>query len=320
MGVEQSGTRGTPRADLGAAFMEYVDQQPLLIGTKVAPILRVQEKKASFAAITRECLTRDVETKRKPNGKYNREGIITEDIDYSCEEHGLEGALDDGQRRLYEKDFDAELVTTQQIANLLLLVQERRWASALFDTSVFTGAALYTDVSGAPWDAVGSDAIGQVKAGREKVRQNCGLEPTDLIISKTNLDRLTANTAIRAAIQYVARITEAEIINALADILGVKRIRVGQAIRNTANKGKTFAGADVWSDDYALLAVVAEDAQNLSQPGIAKTVLWIEDSPENVMVEEYRDESARSDIFRVRNQVDEKVIDPYFGHLLKVDV
>ena len=319
MGIQNSGTRSTPRLDLGAAVMEFIDQQKTFIGLQVAPIFKSPLKKAIFNAITRECLTKDVDTKRAMRGNYNREGIITEEKSFDCEEHGLEGALDDGERKLYANDFDGELVTTQQIMGLLLLAQEKRHAANLLNTTTFAGSALYTDVSGTPWDAVGSDAIGQVKAGREKVRQNCGIDVVSLICSKTNIDRLLLNTAIKAAIAGVKVVTEAEILAQLAAILGVESIFTGKAIRNTANKGKAFSGADVWSDDYALLAVVAKNAENLQEPAIARTILWTEDSPENTVVEQYREESKKSDIFRVRHHVDELIIDPYFGHMLKVD-
>ena len=39
---------------------------------------------------------------------------------------------------------------------------------------------------------------------------------------------------------------------------------------------------------------------------------------EGETVEQYRDDASRSDIFRVRQHVDEIVIDPYFAHLMKV--
>jgi len=137
-------------------------------------------------------------------------------------------------------------------------------------------------------------------------------------MSKANIDRLLANTGIKGAIQYVARLTEAEILNALADILGVKKIVVGKGIYNSAKEGKPFQGADIWSDDYCLVAVVGE-GQRLSDPSTGRTFLWTADSPENATVEEYRDNPARSDIFRVRQHVHEMIIDPYFAHLMKVD-
>ena len=67
-----------------------------------------------------------------------------------------------------------------------------------------------------------------------------------------------------------------------------------------------------------LLAISAQDGQDPTQPSLGRTFLWANDSPENVMVEQYRDESIRSDVFRSRQHTDELLLDKYFGHLLKV--
>ena len=138
-----------------------------------------------------------------------------------------------------------------------------------------------------------------------------------LIFSKANLDRLLNNSVIKDCIKYVARLTEAEILNALADVLGVKNILVGRGIYNTAKEGKTFINGDIWNASYAMVAVIG-DANRLSDPSVGRTFLWSSDSPENATVEQYRDDASRSDIFRVRQHVDEIVIDPYFAHLMKV--
>lgn len=319
MGVDYSGTHAKPRLELGVAIMEYIEQAKEFIGAIALPIFKTKKKESSFSAITRESITRDADTKRAPRSAYNRDGFQVKDLSYKCEEQGLEGALDDSEREMYASDFDAELVTTQITARRLMQSQEKRVSALLFNTGTWTGSALYTNNQASPWDAVGSDAIGQVRAAREKVRANCGIEPNALICSKVNIDRLMANTGIKDAIKYVARLTEAEILNALADILGVKKILVAKAIYNSAKEGQTFVSADIWSDDYAMVAVVADDAQNLALPSVGRTFLWMSDSPDNATVESYRDEGHRSDIFRVRQNVAEKVIDKYFAHLMKVD-
>ncbi len=318
MGIDQSGVRTTPRLDLGVAVMEFMEQRAGLIGASVLPVFGTKKRDAIFNAITRESLTRDLHTKRAMRGKYNREGIETAEISYKCEEHGLEGALDDGERALYASDFDAELVTVQAITGLLLLAQEKRIAAALFNTTTWTGATLYTDNSGTPWSTAGTDIVAQVLAGKEKVRQLTGMKPNALIMSETNRNRCIQNSDIKTRIQYTARLTEAEIMNALADIFGVRRVFVGGAIRNTANKGKTFSGSDIWDPKYAMLAVVAEDSQNLAQPAVGRSMLWTEDSPDNALVEQYRENQIKSDVFRVRHSVDELVIDASFAHLMKV--
>jgi len=315
---EYQGTRAIPRLELGEAALEFIQAQDEFIGTKVLPIFPTKKKASIFPAITRESITRDADTKRAPRGNYNRDSFQAKDRQYACEEHGLEGPLDDSEREMYASDFDAELTTVQIVTRRVLQAQEKRIAAAVFDTTTFSGSDLFTDYSAEPWDNASSDVIAQVREVREKVRKNCGMDPGTLVMSKANIDRLLANSGIKGAIQYVARLTEAEILNALADILGVKNIVVGKGIYNSAKEGKAFKGADIWSDDYAMVAVIGE-GQRLSDPSMGRTFLWTADSPENATVEQYRDDAARSDIFRVRQHVDEIIIDPYFAHLMKVD-
>ncbi|HQQ66877.1 MAG TPA: hypothetical protein PLO55_12155 [Thermotogota bacterium] len=318
MGVEYSGTRATPRMDLGVAVMEYVEQENEFIGTQVLPIFRTQKQKSVFPAITRESITRDADTKRATRGNYNRDGFSAKDKSYNCQEHGLEGALDDSERAMYASDFDAELVTSKITTRRVLQAQEKRIADLLFDTGVFAGSALYTDHSANPWSDIATKVVKQVRDAKSKVRANCGIVPNALVLSSTNIERLKANSEIIDLIKYTARPTDAEVRTALADLFGIKYIFEGKAIRNTAKEGKPFVSGDIWSDLYALLGLVITDGQDLSQPGLGRTFLWVSDSPENAVVEQYRAEEIRSDIFRVRQHVDEMVIDPYFAHLLKI--
>ena len=315
---EYQGTRAIPRLELGEAALEFIAAQDEFIGSRVLPIFPTKKKAGIFPAITRESITRDADTKRAPRGNYNRDSFQAKDRQYGCEEHGLEGPLDDSEREMYATDFDAELTTVQIVTRRVLQAQEKRVAAKVFNTTTFSGTKLFTDFSAEPWDNASSDVIAQIREVREKVRKNCGMDPGTLLMSKANIDRLLANAGIKGAIQYVARLTEAEILNALADILGVKKILVGKGIYNTAKEGKPFQGADIWSDDYAMVAVIGE-GQRLADPSVGRTFLWTADSPENATVEQYRDNPARSDIFRVRQHVDEIVIDPYFAHLMKVD-
>jgi len=315
---EYQGTRAIPRLELGTAALEFIEAQDEFIGTKVLPIFGTKKKASIFPAITRESITREADTKRAPRGNYNRDSFQAKDRQYACEEHGLEGPLDDSEREMYATDFDAELTTVQIVTRRVLQAQERRIAAKVFDTGVFSGSKLFTDYSAEPWDNPSVDVVAQVRDAREKVRKNCGMDPGTLIMSKANIDRLLGNNNIKQAIQYVARVTEAEILNSIADILGVKKIMVGKGIYNTSKEGKAFQGADIWSDDFAMVAVIGE-GQSLSDPTMGRTFLWTADSPENATVEQYRDDAARSDIFRVRQHVDEIVIDPYFAHLMRVD-
>lgn len=319
MGVNWSGTRANPRLDLGAAVMEIMDSQEDFAGTKALPIFKTRLKESSYPAITRESIANDADLKRAKRSKYNRDGFEAEDKTFNCEEYGQEQPMDDSERRLYANDFAADLVATKIALGRVMRAQEKRINDLLLNTTTFTGASLYTDNSSAPWDTTSTDVLAQVSAAREKVRQNSGMRANALICGWSNVERLLLNDDLIAAIQPTRIPTWREKLAAIAAWLGVDHLIAGGAVRNSANQGIAFSGADIWNDDYVLVGRVVVNADDLSEPGLGRTFLWVEDSPENTVVEQYRDEEIRSDVFRVRQHVDEVLIDANFGHMLKVD-
>jgi len=316
-GVQQA-TYAVPRADLGTPFMEYELDEAELVGLQALALFPTQKKAATASVVTREGLLRVGDTKRAPGGAYNRDDILTEDMAYACEENGQEQKLDDGDRAMYASDFDAEEIMSMTALNRLLLAQEIRIAALLFNTGTWSGAPLTTTVSTA-WGTVASATpVEDVLAAKAKVRALTGLEPNALILSRTVYNNLLRTAAIRAEIKYVAVPTAENIRSALAALFDVRRLLVGGAVYNAAIEGQPFSGSDVWGSGYAMVARIAEAAAPLQVPCVGRTLLWTQDSPENVVVEQYRENQTRSDIFRVRQHTNEKVIDPSFAHLIDI--
>lgn len=318
-----SGTYAAPRLDLGVALWEFMLGRTNFIGagpagSAVLPIFATQKKSAAFSKITRDSILRSRNVKRAPRAAYSRDDFDAKDQSFSCEERGHEVPLDDVERSLYASDFDAENASARVAANVILLEQEKDVSAQIFNTSTWTGASLYTDVSAAPWATAASDVLAHIMAAKEKVRANTGMTANALIISKAVLEKgLKINTGIKSAIQYTAIPTEDAVVRALGGLLGLKYILVGDAVKNTAKEGQAFSGSDVWSATYAMIARVAE-SEDLSEPCLGRTFLWASDSPDNATVEEYREEQTRSWIYRCRQNVDEVVFDANFGHLLKI--
>jgi hypothetical protein len=317
VGIDQA-TYGVPRADLGVALQEYVDSLDKYIGTQILPITPVDVEGGTYSAVVRETLTARADTKRGDVSKYNRVGLKTEDVTFACVEHGLEGQVGQKQRRRYMNDFDAEMNVAKKIMYTLLREQEIRISTLLFDTAVWTGASLYLDVS-TDWDNVAATVIADVAAAKAKVFANTGMEANSLVISRNMYNNLLVNTQIVGRIQYAQVATETFVKNALANILGLEQILVGSGVYNTSPEGGTaYSGSPIWSDTYAMVAYVPADSDP-SMPSVGRTFLWTEDSPTNMVTESYEEQQTRSTVVRVRQNTNEKVIDPYFGFLLKID-
>lgn len=313
-------TYNAPRVGAGQAFMEaqFPGLQGMeLIADLVMPIFTSKVKAGKYPAITRESILATPDAKRGASGDYNRVDFESEDKDFTCEEFGLETRLGDDKRSLFASDFDAEMVSVEGVRGLLALAREIRAAGLMFNTSTWTGASLYTDYSSSgPWATAATDIIGQIVTARNASRALTGVDPDTLAIGPVNMANMIKNTGIRAAMGTNGVVTEATIRNNLAAVLGLRKLFVGRGVKNASKEGQAFSGSDVWAG-YALVCKTADNPQNLAEPCVARTLLWGEDSPDNPVIEQYREEQRRSDIYRVRHNLDEVVIDASFGHLLK---
>ena len=314
----QKSTHAVPRMDLGVAFHEFAMDNVRLIADAVLPTRGLRKKAATISVTKRKNL--DIPDVNHANGgTYGRVTLYMDDMSYSCVNRGLEAQVTDEDVENYVDDFDAELEKTAIIKIKMRLAREKRVKDLIFNTDTFTGTPLYTDYSSAPWDAAGSGIIKQVQTVREKVRLNCGLPPNALIISESSMINLMNNTEIKAKFPGATVITEEMLRSQMAAILGIRNLIVGQAVYNSADEGQDFTGSEIWPDDYAMVAVLGNESLPISEPQLGRTIVWDPYADSLEYVESYREEQTESEIIRVKNFTDEKVFDPYFGHLMKID-
>jgi len=309
-------TRSVPREDLGVAFHEYDPEADGFVSEIALPPIPVGKKAATMGVITRENLKRS-DSNHANGAAFNRVSLISEDKSYLCKDHGLEIPLTDEDRATYETDYDAEYESVQTITRKMFIEREIRVKDAMFNTTTFTGADLYTDVSGAPWDAAGSDAIGHIRAAINKVLANTGVRPDTMLIGLSTLENLCLNTALLARFPGVQILTREMIEHSIAAIVGLQNLIVGWAGYDSANEGQDYSGGTIWTDDYAL--IYKRHTGGRATPGLGRIVEWTGIQNGRDQVAQYREEQSESDIFRVRDFSYEWLFEPYFGHLLKID-
>jgi len=312
----QYASRGAERADLGEIFSQFNAVEEGFVTTQVLPVLELGKQAAAISVRMRENLKR-ADAKHSNGGAFNRINLNVEDLTYQTIDYGLEELITDTDRENYVTDFDADAEALANVRYHMFLEQEIRGATALFNGTTFTGAALYTDVSAAPWDAAGSDAIGHILAARDQIRANVGMYPTSMLIGAVTATNLLNNTAIRAAFSPTAVPTVALLMAQLGALVGIPELIVGEKVYDSALEGQDFSGSDIWSDDYALLFV--KQTLGPKSGGLGRTITWDRAVDGVVSVDMYRENQTASDVVRVRQFQQEKLFDPYYGHLLKVD-
>ena len=314
----------TLRPDLAQTLEEYdlaADRQNF-IGLQAMPVFDAEEQSGTFGVIPVEQLLKNVTTKRSPSSGYSRSSTDFTENSYATEERGHEEPVDDNDAKVYRHYFDAEVLAASRALDAVLRDLEKEIADLIFNTTTFTGADLYTDTS-VPWTThATAKPINDVGTAYEKVWSNCGLEPNALIMNRTRFrdlkfvdqikDSITASGAGDAA--KLSDIT----VQMLAQVFDIKYILVAGGSKNTAKEGQDAVISRIWSNDYVMVAHIAED-QDLRKPALGRTFHWDEDgSSINGTVEEYRDETIRSNIYRSRMQAKSKIIMVECGHLLKV--
>lgn len=328
MGIGYSGAYTAPRVDLGEAFDEYAFNLDWMIGMKLFAPLEVPRKEATFPKITRENRLRNENLRRGAAGDYNRTSFEAEDQTYRCEEYGLESRVGDDERSLYANDFDAEFEATRLVFERLILGHEIRVRDILMGAGFTVAIGNRTDVAVA-WAQPQADIIQDYLTAIEAVRIRTGMRPNVAWISAVSVPDLIVNQGIRDSIQHVGIPTASMVLGQLPGLLGVEQMVVAGSVVNAAIEGQAAALGDIWRDPgivvggelnqrRAGVAVVAPQNATIKTPCVGRTFMWAQDSPSQVVVEEYRDEPKRSTIYRARHNVDELLIDASFAQLLDI--
>jgi len=316
-----SSSLSTLRPDL-ATFEEFdleMDRRGF-IAQRVAPVIDVASQSGSFGKIPVEQLLQTRTTNRASGAGYARGNWTFLPATYACEEHGAEEPIDDREAAMYANYFSAEQIATMRAYDAVLRNAEMRMAAAVFNASTWTGETLTTAV-GIEWDTIATATpITDVDAAVKKVWAVSGMWPNALVISKPVFKNLRRCAQVIDALEsggagapsYQGAINEAQ----LASVFDLDYIIVAGSAKNTAAEGQSVAFGNIWDDEYAMVCRVATTSDP-KEPCIARTFHWGADGSQiRGTVEMYREESKRSDIVRVRHDVDEIIMYTEMGHLL----
>jgi hypothetical protein len=307
------------RADLQGAVMGGPDTFQGIASRILTPIA-VPAKTGVIRKIAVENLLNTSSTgKRSSKTGYARvEHDLTDDT-YSCDEFGKEFLYDDADRANYASEYDYEVAGTQLLINEVLRDQEVRVASLIQNITTFplsgnTGA----DVSGStPWSTTASSTpVNDVINAVAGIKARCGMVDLSLQITHKQWQWLSLSAQIRGGIQYTTGAQNFLGLDTLALQLGVRDIVVAMDTKNTAAGGATASLSSIWSDTYAFFFVRA-NSSNIRAPGLGRIFFNTSDGGLGT-TEQYREEGVRSDVYRFRQNVQEKLLYSQMGYLLKV--
>lgn len=317
---QSSGTMIRP--DLGAAFSEFDIEagERGYIAPQVLPILPVAKQSGQFPRIPVEQLLKKRDVLRANGSGYSRSDWSFVEEHYATKEYGVEEPVDDREAAIYRNYFDAELESAGIAVGALLDAAERRVAGKIFNTTAFANTAVTTT-----WSThATATPIADVEDAVQAVWNQCGLWPNALILT------VQAFRALRQCAEIVERIESAGAGDSalagkittrqIAQAFSLDRCIVAGATGNSANEGQDVTFSPIWDKTMAMVARVAT-TPGLREPCLGRTYAWesegrFGDGEGRVLIETYREDQIRSDVVRVRHDVDEKILYSEAGHIL----
>lgn len=299
------------RPDLGTMFQfDQLMNQRGFIGHMVAPVFEAAEQAGTFGLVPLKQLLKEPKTGRNDRGEYNRVDYTFEDQVYATKEQGLEAPIDERKATIYRDYFDFEVFCAGNILDTVLRAAEKRIADLVFNATTF--ASQKTTITNEWDDAGNATPIDDVNAAVRTIWLRTGQWANALIINRhvfRNLrlcDQITDKIASSGAGGSIepGKITAAQ----LASCFDLPKIIIAGSARDSANEGQAVSISSVWSDEYAMVAKVAE-TNAIEEPCLARTIHWGADgSTIGGTMERYYSDEVRGDVMRVRHETQERVM------------
>lgn len=288
---------------------KFMQDSSAFVGRRLFPLFFTAVQAANYYVFDRENLLNvPASIRRAPSSPYPRQTMQLSGDSYSCQNYGVEEPVDDEERAKYGSAVDADNAAVRRGVNTILVNHEMRVRDKIAGST-----AIPTSSPGTQWDLEGSNPIQDVRAMREAIHSNCGLEANTLCVNRAVFNALCDHAQILERIKYNERGVITQQI--LAAIFGVGEVLVAGGVTNAAAEGLTLNPGAIW-DDTVILAHV-ESAQDLSAPNFGRTFAWRQfTGPDGLQAFTYRQDEIDSDVQRVRQHCDEKLVGPECGYTL----
>lgn len=277
-----------------------------LIGRQVAPRAETTKSVFTYPIFGKEAF-RLVDTAKAAGAATPKMNIAMTKESGALEPHAL--AIPINWKEEPDDEVALRLRAPRVALDVITLKHEAAVAALIFALSSYH-ADLRTTLSGtSQWSHASSSPIAAVTAAKSAVAGAIGRDPNTLVLGREVFDKLIVHAEIRAQLATTGtKVVTAEL---LAQIFGVKRVLVGNAVKSDS------AGtmSRIWGKFAALLyvpeAVDSKAVRSMYEPAFAYTF----EQKGHPMVDQWDDSDAESTFYRTSNHYLVKVVGQMAGYL-----
>jgi hypothetical protein len=318
------GTNTILRPEFGMSFHEFdaFSNDQGFISLKVLTPIEVGVAANQFGKIPVEEILKDVNTYRNPDGSYNERVVKMETGSYATRERGIVGRVDQNLRRTLIHYGDAAEIAVTAVRSDMARSMELEAVAMLTDVTGTPGVSAFANAELTQNMGVANQTpIADIDGAIASVRA-LGVMPNVVVMNWITFRKFMRSPDVTELVKY-SGIDDPKLLRNMesakrvaAAILGVDEVLVAGVTRNTANEGPAPTLAPVWPDNTIGVYVVDRSA-NFQLPCVGRTFIWSEDGGSTEFgIESDFDWNTRSEKFRSRFQIDQKVISYKAGYVL----
>lgn len=281
-----------------------VDRQ-VFVGTRILPVQGSDTQTGKYVVVKGNQFDNDVSKPRAAGANFAQASGEYESASFECVEYGVENSLDDLDIANAQTDalYDIATTTANHLADDLMIGHELRVASALSGASFASTAA--TAAMSAASTAV---PITDVQAAVMRLNANGISRGIHLVMETSLYQEMLQTDDMRNLINGSG--TFAWATDQVARVLGVDDVILCNTRYNSASKGQTRTSTKIWPTTSYYVASLANGP--FSNGGIGRTLAYNARGGQFV-AETYRTEQPPASVVRVRNCVDEIIINANAG-------
>lgn len=192
-----------------------------------------------------------VEDNKRGAGANSKEVTLnlTTGLPYFCEDHALKEFVLDEDVDNAAPGMDPMVDATENVTELHMVAKEVEAAALLTDTGVMTQNVTLSGTSQFS-DYANSDPFSVIETGKQTIHAAIHVDPNVAIIGKQVWDKLKHHPAFLERVKYSQKGTISE--DLLASLIGVDRIIIAAAGKNTAVEGQADSMSYIWGKNIVL--------------------------------------------------------------------
>jgi len=234
-------------------------RENLFIADEVCPRVPVEGEKFVYTKLTTEESFTIPDTKIGRTSQANEVEFGATDVTDSTEDHGLEDPVPNKDiKNAQGTNVDPLGMATELTTQLVLLAREQRVATLLFTLANYAASLRTTLAGNSQWsDWTNSNPVDAMLAAMDSML----IRPNTIVMGRAVWTKVRQHPKVTAAVLGQSGVGAAQQASgsvsrqAVADLLEVDRILIGESFYNTAKKGQTASYSRLWGKHCALLHI-----------------------------------------------------------------